>query len=1183
MCAKYMRDKEGRWNHEVDRIPPALEQDVEDFPGVYMREIEDIERFFDLDVYIYQGSEDGKKIQLLHFPSRDNMHAQHEPIHLLFLTPNELQGQQLGVGHFVYISDLKTLSKCYMCSGCKQQFNRMANCKRHMRYTCTKKVNGRKDVFPGAISKTYCTLIEKLFRVGITVEEDLLYFKSFIAYDFESLLRPNPEVDDGAGQKTKVLAEHIPVSVGLCASHQRLHSVFPSNASPVELAKEFLRGLLLMRRFMLMELFEKYKQVFTELEELIIHHRLLHLYESVGCDLEQVPQEHREEVENILEDLEEHRTSIHFTKQRQVWIDNLIGVKKRLEEYIRPMICLGFNSARYDLKIIVPYMLPLMLGDSVEFLESCHGTLYSPPENWHGEQHALGDYSHLKPEVMPDSGDIGVIKQHGGYTAFSWGQLLTFKDVYKFCSPNTNLASFMKMHGADEEKGFFPYQWLTSWDKLSQDHLPSIQEFETGLVEGENLLGKTEEEIRENYEGLERVWRENNMQNMRHFLQWYNMLDVRPFAQSIKAWIAPYHKVEPHPTLYNDGVMIRDRLDGVDLLKTCVSAPGLAQSLMNHHVARVRGYQGLYLFHEKEQELVHLFRDNITGGPSIVFNRHITTDQGGYIMGFDANALYAGIMLTDMPTGPAIRYQVKPDTEDHEDPQFIRSISFNYESRLAMQYLTDPANDFLDGFKHAFNCGHEVFVGPYRVDAINDDIKVVLEINGCWAHAHDCEARFREGPEQQARLKRHEERMTFLTALLTPQYEIQEIWTCSRSFNRYKYNMSQVGSPCSANWKLGEKHPRKQSVREDRFYGFLEVDISVPDGLKEQFSDFPPLFATVEVPYELVGDYMKATIERLGKSKNNRVQLVSGLAAEKILLGTPATMWYLDHGLVITKLYQAIEFRGAPILNPLVNKLTNTRRQATADGDVATANRKKLEGNSMFGKTLTDKDKHSKIAYVQGEQSVRTYHNKPTFKSSRVVGEENHLYEVEMHKNTLKHDTPIQLGKMILDVAKIRMCQWVYDFLGYFIQADTYKLVQMDTDSMYAHFQIDIDLARMDDPTYCPLEVLVKPERLAEFRRDIYDNCSDEWIPDYTRHFLCRSCCAQHNKHDQKTPLLFKLEAYGKSMTALSSKTYAMVQTDGKEKVASKGIQKKAFVRPLHYKLPLHWKYGGDFMGKDTW
>ena len=69
--------------------------------------------------------------------------------------------------------------------------------------------------------------------------------------------------------------------------------------------------------------------------------------------------------------------------------------------------------------------------------------------------------------------------------------------------------------------------------------------------------------------------------------------------------------------------------------------------------------------------------------------------------------------------------------------------------------------------------------------------------------------------------------------------------------------MKLVGSPCSDNWKLGDKHPRKQSeileaVKEDRFYGFLEVDISVPPELRGQFSDFPPLFATVEVPYDVV-------------------------------------------------------------------------------------------------------------------------------------------------------------------------------------------------------------------------------------------------------------------------------------------------------------------------------------------
>ena len=57
----------------------------------------------------------------------------------------------------------------------------------------------------------------------------------------------------------------------------------------------------------------------------------------------------------------------------------------------------------------------------------------------------------------------------------------------------------------------------------------------------------------------------------------------------------------------------------------------------------------------------------------------------------------------------------------------------------------------MEGYKHAYNCGHEVFVGPYRVDAINDDLKIVIEIQGCYAHSHYCQARFRENSRHALR------------------------------------------------------------------------------------------------------------------------------------------------------------------------------------------------------------------------------------------------------------------------------------------------------------------------------------------------------------------------------------------------------------------------------------------------
>ena len=83
---------------------------------------------------------------------------------------------------------------------------------------------------------------------------------------------------------------------------------------------------------------------------------------------------------------------------------------------------------------------------------------------------------------------------------------------------------------------------------------------------------------------------------------------------------------------------------------------------------------------------------------------------------------------------------------------------------------------------------------------------------------------------------------------------------------------------------------------------------------------------------------MQAKIQALGKSKSPRVQLVSGLKAEGVLLGSPAIKWYLDHGLVITRVYHFIEFRGQPVFKNLIEKFTDIRREATAQGDTATAN-----------------------------------------------------------------------------------------------------------------------------------------------------------------------------------------------------------------------------------------------------
>ena len=81
----------------------------------------------------------------------------------------------------------------------------------------------------------------------------------------------------------------------------------------------------------------------------------------------------------------------------------------------------------------------------------------------------------------------------------------------------------------------------------------------------------------------------------------------------------------------------------------------------------------------------------------------------------------------------------------------------------------------------------------------------------------------------------------------------------------------------------------------------LEVDIEVPPHLMDHFEEFCPLFVTCSIPTEAIGDTMQQFIEEKKLSKLPRRQLVAGRKARWILLTTPLLKWYLEHGLVITK------------------------------------------------------------------------------------------------------------------------------------------------------------------------------------------------------------------------------------------------------------------------------------------
>ena len=65
-----------------------------------------------------------------------------------------------------------------------------------------------------------------------------------------------------------------------------------------------------------------------------------------------------------------------------------------------------------------------------------------------------------------------------------------------------------------------------------------------------------------------------------------------------------------------------------------------------------------------------------------------------------------------------------------------------------------------------------------------------------------------------------------------------------------------------------------------------------------------PLFCTCFIPFDVMGEYTRKQIKKLNLGKHPRKLLVGGMKAKRLLLLSPLLKWYLDHSLIITKVYQ---------------------------------------------------------------------------------------------------------------------------------------------------------------------------------------------------------------------------------------------------------------------------------------
>ena len=105
----------------------------------------------------------------------------------------------------------------------------------------------------------------------------------------------------------------------------------------------------------------------------------------------------------------------------------------------------------------------------------------------------------------------------------------------------------------------------------------------------------------------------------------------------------------------------------------------------------------------------------------------------------------------------------------------------------------------------------------------------------------------------------------------------------------------------------------------------------------------------------------------------------------------------------------------------------------------------KLMNNAVFGKTMENVRKHRDIKLVKTDHKRNKLVSEPNYHTMKLISE--NLSIIEMKKVKVKMKKPIYLGLSILEMSKIIMYEFWYDYVKK-KYGDMVKLCYMDTDSL---------------------------------------------------------------------------------------------------------------------------------------
>ena len=378
---------------------------------------------------------------------------------------------------------------------------------------------------------------------------------------------------------------------------------------------------------------------------------------------------------------------------------------------------------------------------------------------------------------------------------------------------------------------------------------------------------------------------------------------------------------------------------------------------------------------EGDNDFLEKIREDVVGGPSIAFTRKAFVDETFIrkstnlcksIVAIDASQLYPYSMCQPVATGLYTRWDF-----DSETSRFIprQNKNCSFES-MVMSFFqrTRPECEI----ESVFTTGRQKKIDCLSIDGFCSHCNTAFEAMCCFYHFCPCQELRPSLIEEEIQRGSKKRELDALRGhyIQDKGFKVTEMWECEwwrlyKTTNTLKQHIREhfpYRRSLAAEQLLEE-------IKKGKLFGYVQCDIEVHEKLRANFANLPPIFKNTLVTKSEIGDLMKNYAEEERILSQPRKMLISSFTLQNGTRITPLLLFYLQLGLVCTKIHRFVEYTPKKCFDGFVQSAKDARRQGVENPNSSVVAETKLLANSSYGYQIMDRSRHTVTKYLTDEKT----------------------------------------------------------------------------------------------------------------------------------------------------------------------------------------------------------------------